>query len=590
MLNTTKLLYILPDVAYLAELVPGKKPIDFSIQNFRQINGNFFARRELIQTSLKKLFTKLDEGEYHLILPDFIFTNTMIKVKESSESKVKEHLKEKVLPDLKINQTSHQIENFILTELKGVFQIQLSALAKDVLEPIRQTINSKIKIKQISGLSWTLKSVVSLEPSLTLLQMGSNLFLAKHYIGLDQPVIAQVEETEKIVETVKTLKGSDSSLQTLYLLTNSVVEDKLKQNLEDILPLQQLADKDSAQNKIPSYVSQAIKASMSTISIDDFEIPEFVLGKSTEANQVSKKANSDDSQVKTSLPQPTEVTQSAKTEEKVAAQAKKNEKEKVEQVEDLDDDLDDDLDEDTKSVIKQDLAQKLESEQKSEKKIKPQNPQVEPEETIDLNQFVDHEAKEKNKVTQKTTTSKKTMSAKPAVTASPVKKQVIKNEDGVDSLIKMFFIGLASFSITVAIGIGIGLGVLKLSSSDSQQVASPVVEVPADVAPTLEPSPSPTPLPEIDRAEFSIKVVNATTKAGYAGEYQAELQEAGYKEVAAKNAQGDYEAGFYLLMAQENQALLKAVEADTDLELEFSSEVKTEDPKAGYDAVLVLAE
>ena len=56
MLNTKKLLYILPDVAYSAELLPSKKPSTFTISSFRQINGEYMDDNEFIPENILKLF------------------------------------------------------------------------------------------------------------------------------------------------------------------------------------------------------------------------------------------------------------------------------------------------------------------------------------------------------------------------------------------------------------------------------------------------------------------------------------------------------------------------------------------------------
>jgi len=52
MLNTEKLLYILPDLTYLAELLPGKKEHTYTIQSFKQINGNFLDDNEFISANI----------------------------------------------------------------------------------------------------------------------------------------------------------------------------------------------------------------------------------------------------------------------------------------------------------------------------------------------------------------------------------------------------------------------------------------------------------------------------------------------------------------------------------------------------------
>ena len=217
MLNTSKLLYILPDLTYVAELLPGKKPHTFSIQSFRQINGEFMDENEFIVENINKLFSKLEADEYKLVLPDYLFTNTILSVEETDDQKIIEELKNKTLPELGIEAETHEIDITVLTQLKGSAKVQVSALEKSLLSPIRMAAaKAKIKIKSISPVTWTIKSIVSLEPSISVIQIGSHLYAAQHYIGIDQATTAEVSDVAKIAESIKTLKGSEPNIQTIY--------------------------------------------------------------------------------------------------------------------------------------------------------------------------------------------------------------------------------------------------------------------------------------------------------------------------------------------------------------------------------------
>ena len=125
MLNTTKLLYLFPDVAYLAEVLPSKKAHEFSIQSFKQINGEFMDDNELIAENVAKLAGKLEAEDYTLILPDFLFTNTIIEVNEKSESGIKKHLEEELFPKLELSKDSHEIDFEILNEHAGKTRVQV---------------------------------------------------------------------------------------------------------------------------------------------------------------------------------------------------------------------------------------------------------------------------------------------------------------------------------------------------------------------------------------------------------------------------------------------------------------------------------
>src|SRR5258708_17862079 len=240
MLNTKKYLYIMPDSAYIAELLPAKEEHTFTIQVFRQINGEFLDDNEFIAENIDKLIKKIDPDEYHIILPDFLFTNTIVDINETSDNEVKKYLKEELLPNLGLSKETHELDTFILTQHKGKSKVQLSALEKSLLAPLQKACEEqKINILNISPLSWTIKSIVSLEPSLSTIQMGGMLYLAQHYIGIDQAISFTTEEAANIVETVKTLKGADPNIQTMYLLTNALVENDMKEKLSGTLPIQQ---------------------------------------------------------------------------------------------------------------------------------------------------------------------------------------------------------------------------------------------------------------------------------------------------------------------------------------------------------------
>ncbi|MFH2118293.1 MAG: hypothetical protein ABII10_00960, partial [Candidatus Paceibacterota bacterium] len=197
MADTKHLLYILPDVAYSVELVPSGDSGGYTIRDYLQVNGDFMNENELLENNLKKLIGKLQPQAYDLILPDFLFTNTVINVDKTGEEEVKKYLASELIPSLDISAESHAIQTFVLTELKGSSKAQLSALELSVLEPLRATFIDGPSIKNIYPLSWTLKSLISLEPSISLVQMGANLYLAQHYIGVDQAISASAEDAEK---------------------------------------------------------------------------------------------------------------------------------------------------------------------------------------------------------------------------------------------------------------------------------------------------------------------------------------------------------------------------------------------------------
>lgn len=642
MIDTQKILYILPDLAYLAEFLPGKQPNTFTVQSFKQFNGKLMDGNQLIFQNIKKLAKrvqeKIVEGKFDVVLADEIFTNTIISVEKKTEAEVKEHLQEEVIPSLHITQESHMIETFILSEYKGVFKVQLSTVQHSVLAPLVQAFNEqKVKINKIFPLSWTLKSIISLEPSVSLVEMGKNLFMAKHYIGVDQPMVDSVENLDRFVEAIKTLKGTESSMQTVYLLSSKDVEDKLKEKLGDLIPIQQVAQEESSDDKLPSYVEKAMSLAMRTISINEYEIPEFksadvkvsaeMIEELDQAVELEEDLGEDSetTDVGEDLPKPGEkAVKSSEPIKEDDAEDGEDEGDEVEtEVETIEENTENDEDvtveggeeskteseelekdidsvetsttdtarfykpaEETESVAINDETEESKEVEETPvvTTVAPVKKDTEPEDNdnllaVDLSKFSSNSQVKNLSGTQAESMNDKT-----------IMKKTIKNDDGTKNLFKVILVGFGSFVLTIAIGVGIGFGVLKLSQPNS--IRTPVSNEPELANEEVEPTeaPTPTPLPEAERENYAIKVVNATTKAGYAGEFAATLTEKAYKEVEAKNAVGDYEPGYYLLMTERDDLLIETMQQDLDIELTYSEEIATEDPQEEFDAVLVLAE
>lgn len=280
MLNSKKFLYLLPDTALIAELLPAKTSKAYSIVKFKQINGEFIKNNNFVKANLTKLFTKLESKDpYQLILADALFTNTIIDVKESSEAKVKTEIKDKLLPDLKLDTEKHQVEAYILTKIHEIYKVQLCAIENSLLSPLKEVAaECKINLLQIYPLSWTFKSIISLEPSLSLVQVKDYVYLAEQFIGIDQTSTASINDLKKIVESVKTLKGSEPGIQSLYLLTEENIEKALGENLKSVLPIQQVS-KVNKKTKLASHLKTMIESFASTQENTAFQLPEFTLDK-----------------------------------------------------------------------------------------------------------------------------------------------------------------------------------------------------------------------------------------------------------------------------------------------------------------------
>ena len=594
MLNAFKLIYIFPDVSYTAELLPAKKSGTFTIQSFHQINGQFVNQEGFILKNIDKLFAKLAKENYQLILPDFLFTNTIVNVQETEDVRIAGYIKNNLLTNLGISLQSHLIETTILTTVNGVTKVQLSAIEKSLLAPIKVFAKKhQLNISVVSPLTWTLKSVISLEPSISLVQLGSAVYSGLHYIGVDQTNMAQLDDLEVMEETIKTLKGSEPNIQTIYLISNSLLENKLKEVLSTTLPIQQLVTDRSEQSKIPSAVQYAIEVAAKTLTVADYPVPKFTLAQPTEEEEKSVY-----DETKSTEKQTTQVEMATK--ETIKKTADKQSNSAV-------------ITTNQTSVKKLALAAVTSDKQDRQKKTEPITPETK------MNKPTNPEAKtkqqdditlkqtpsiEKRTQENKETTSKEIDLSQFAFNQNKIEEDkplaktasnITKNKKGASKMIKMIFITIAVFFATIAIGAGIGFGLLTLTNKSNQSVKQAQVTPTVAVTPTETPSPTPA----LKTDNLAVLVVNATKKSGYAGKIKKKIVAAGetdknllFKLVAAANAKGKYkttEKGSQLLLMKEKNDNLKArLEKATGLKLTYAKGIKTEDATGKYAAVIVL--
>jgi hypothetical protein len=593
MAETSKnFIYLLPDVAYIVELTKSKDDDVLKIRDYLQVNGNFMNDNEILEESIKKLSSRIQPKEYQLVLPDFLFTNTVVNVEETGEDKILEHVNKNIIPDLNISEKTHELHAFVLNEFKGQAKVQLSALEKTVLKPLESIFpeGGELKIGKVFPLSWTTKSLISLEPSISIIQMGTNLYLAQHYIGVDQANSSGVDDVDKLVESIKTLKGAEPSIQTVYLLANALVEGKLQDGLKGTLPVQQLAV-ESEDSEMPSYIKQVIEATAKTVDIPDYKVPSFKFDSSSveeepKTEEDKKPEEKEEKKDDVVLPPPTELGTVAGESDEKPEELKEEEKKPEEPKEEPK------VEEEKKEEVVEEPKEKLKEEEKKpeepkeepkveeEKKDEPEKKKEEPVEEVDLRQFMSEEASGDKKDEDKKEEPK--IEDKGQIKG----KKVIKNDAGVNSMVKMVFVALVSFFITVGIGLGIGLGFLSFTNNQSTDDQQTQV---SETAPSPEPTVEPT-LEPVNREEYSVLIVNATTRAGYAGEVAADLKEAGFTDVEAANAKGDYDEGNFILISEENEALTTTLDSDTGLSFKYLEDKEVEDPSEEYDFVVVLAE
>ena len=407
------------------------------------------------------------------------------------------------------------------------------------------------------------------------------------------------------------------------------------------MPIQQLANFAEEDSQMPSYVRQIIESGMKTLSIADYPVPKFSLGKATEdelaeyataqalssskddededeaevpevaepeaepaenedqteqeLDELITEPSLDNEELAIELPQPEAPSTAAVTATIVAAPPLAETLPAPAPISATTESLD--ADSPTSSEIENAVSEAQETEHEPSddiivRRITPQKtleteaPVVLPAQPtstdVDLSQFAHPDSHTNQKDSERP--------LELPIAHGPV----IKHSSGVGNMLKMIFITIAVFLATVAIGVGVGLGILQLSNRGGNVETSPVVaESPTPEPVVIEsPSPSPeaSPAATLNKEELSILVVNATTKPGYAGTTRSKLVTAGYGTVTAGNARDKYDPGTYVLLSNENQSLVSALEEDSGLELDVKTDDSVENPNDQYDAVIVLAE
>ncbi len=273
-----QLLYIMPELAFTVVLAESVKADYFTLKSFHQINGSFLDEQNLLVENLQKLFARIEEGNYDLVLPDYLFTDTIVSVPEKEDIEIAKYLRDELLPKIEVSTFTHDTRTSVLLTRGKTSKVQLSAFEKELGAKLKLAIGErKIAIREIIPLSWTLKAAVTLEPSVTIAQVGDHLYLAEHFVGINQTENATLSDEKKLLETIKTLKGAEPNLQTVYFLSDEAVEKSLSKSLNGVMPVQQLVEKGDDSGQIPAYLRQIIEVAGRTLSLSEFVVPRFSL-------------------------------------------------------------------------------------------------------------------------------------------------------------------------------------------------------------------------------------------------------------------------------------------------------------------------
>jgi chemotaxis protein histidine kinase CheA len=147
-------------------------------------------------------------------------------------------------------------------------------------------------------------------------------------------------------------------------------------------------------------------------------------------------------------------------------------------------------------------------------------------------------------------------------------------------LLVLVLIGIGVIGFTVYILKG-GFGDINLGTTEPSPSPS--------AAATAEPTPTPTPAPEIEKADFTVKVLNGTTTSGLAGKVRDKVKELGYETATpGNNSDTDVEqTEVRVKEGTESAALLQSLIADLAPDYEAIAGDPLDD-KAAYDAEVIV--
>lgn len=594
--KNSPILFISPDQSFFANLNTEGKTAELT--DVTSIDMAVIKNNKVQTDLLEKALAQLDVKSLQLIVSDDIFLHYIGDFPVNDKLSLEEHISNTVGKAFPDQEDPLHIVTLDLAKTARIQTIQITAMSKENLQSISDAFHvSGITLKNMIPASFVVKAFVSIDPSLFVLQTPNSYLLTSHYIGVEYAKTIDSSDISNLTEELATLKDSHPHLQHVYL---SLAEDdeSIKTAVEEVFPSQPVTiPKIKADSDTP-HVLKALTLGYREVIENKFPYPQFEMPEST-ATPSSKSAVE-------------EITPIVAKEEEV-----EDEKETIEPVEDKKVEKDEEKEESSPlqkpvapamvtpvvpKLIKPETSISADSDNIKSVEVKsptvsspviksPITPPavavtptpVAPIKTISSTVTPDKEVKPVAPVTA--ATSLNTAGITPP--ASTPKTTVVKKKRNIFSYI---LLGTVIAIVIGLVGGGIVISQSALQGGNSQQAGQ------VEPIPSAEPTPMPTPTPEatpepIAKDDVNILVVNATSKAGYAGTTANALKKAGYTKVQTGNAKGEYEKAGTFIMIQdtdEMKGLEAQLEKDASLTLEALTYDKTEDSAGTYDVVIVL--
>lgn len=642
MSTATKILILLPNLAICAELLPTKKPHSYSIATLSTHSLEVMQKGGFNILALEKIFSTLEkDGSYHLILSDSLFTQTIQTINAESDSAIKEEIKSKILPALDLSTNTHFLVPTVLNQHKGATRVQLTAIEKELLLPLRVIAGKhSIDLNSLTSLSWSIKSMITLEPSVSVIELEGILYIAQHYIGVENCASFNHLELKSAGALISSFKKSEPSTMSVYAISSAEVASNLRDLIKLELPLQKMneATQASESDEVTTCLLETIAK---TISITDFPVPYLQLPKATglEIKEYLAVNSATDSSFKNSVTINQAVNDIKENKgEIMPAQANTDSKKEMEVVQN-----EESAKEEEGLKIKTSSSTPVVAPNSSEPLPKPtavttsisENLQSSPQNnSIANNENINSEAQPSINTTsigQKLNSSSSTVQTGIDLTqfaggqlgSSSQQLKPVQNNDGGKPMMRMIIVMVVALVVTVSLGVGVGMYITNQAKKDA--TPTPVVSVQPepeieevaideDASPSTDASESAqasgsatattsatkantankatASATQTDVKKSKILVVNATGRAGLAGTVKDTLTKAGFTNTSTGNAKGTYEEkGNFVFVKGEDASIVDFLEDATKLTLTLNEDLgKVEDPQGSYAVVIVLNE
>ncbi|MEO8581004.1 MAG: LytR C-terminal domain-containing protein [Patescibacteria group bacterium] len=606
----SSILYLASEPSFFAILEGDSKKQE--LKDVTRIDFPLIEKGIINKENFVHALKSLEQKSIHLVASDDIFYHHISDYVLDAKKNIEEEIKETVSTVFADKKEPLHIVTVDLAKTSKMQTVQITAMTKANLATLAEASEETgVKIESIIPASFVVKAFVSVDPSLFLLATPQSFLLTSHYIGVDFAQNLESDEAKELINTVKTLKKERPHIQHIYICADPDTLSSLKEDLTEVLPIQDVEVKDIKSELDTPFFLKALTQGVKEVVENDFPLPHFSIQNaepraekktSEEKKEMKEVAEAlEDIKEKETVEPIAEILKEVKAEEKKKEQEEKEEetqKETVEANETAEEESKPQVETETEVKTSIEVKKVVESvDEPTLEAPKMPAPTVMPvpkllAESTMTSSNSPRAAIEKEEVAPKTieapakvvvhsgTTT--TVSRSTNTTTKPVKKM------------NVFRYLLLTLGVALAISLvggGIVISQQALSDKNNSPLQTPISSVSPTEAPDEKtPTPEPT-APPIDLKKLDVLILNATSIAGKAGKTAAAIKKAGANSVVAGNAKDKYETGTYIMFAKPDLAGAKSeLEKVTELSFDEKEMSAKENPDDKYDVVVILNE